>query len=225
MLPKVPLYKEIPSCLLTTHLSLHYFTKLPKDVTVMQTADRQRWEPGLVHEQMHRLKKQHSFQRLSFQGVVVLGHLGAASDHGLVETMLTLHWSLVTLMCVHRHKDGVCKSGPGNRGRSACGPTHVARLEFPRETRLILRCAGKAGNPFHPGLLGEGLGCGFLQTVKDDSNENSLSSKGEHCMDTGEPCEERKEVGVCEWVLTDLDLCLVSPRPVCISCICLVLCD
>ena len=33
---------------------------------------------------------------------------------------------------------------------------------------------------------------------------------------TGEPCEERKEVGVCEWVLTDLDLCLVSPRPVCL---------
>ena len=28
------------------------------------------------------------------------------------------------------------KSGPGNRGRSACGPTHVARLEFPRETGL-----------------------------------------------------------------------------------------
>ena len=26
-------------------------------------------------------------------------------------------------------------------------PTHVARLEFPRETGLILRCAGKAGNP------------------------------------------------------------------------------
>ena len=24
----------------------------------------------------------------------------------------------------------------------------VARLEFPRETGLILRCAGKAGNPF-----------------------------------------------------------------------------
>ena len=33
-------------------------------------------------------------------------------------------------------------------GRSACGPTHVARLEFPRETDLILRCAPKAGNPF-----------------------------------------------------------------------------
>ena len=29
------------------------------------------------------------------------------------------------------------KSGPGNRGRSACGPTHVARLEFPRETGLM----------------------------------------------------------------------------------------
>ena len=40
------------------------------------------------------------------------------------------------------------KSGPGNRGRSACGTTHVARLEFPHETDLILRCAGKAGNPF-----------------------------------------------------------------------------
>ena len=42
---------------------------------------------------------------------------------------------------------GRLKSGPGNRGRSACGPTHVARLEFPRETGLILRCARKTGNP------------------------------------------------------------------------------
>ena len=40
------------------------------------------------------------------------------------------------------------QSGPGNRGRSACGTTNVASLEFPRETRLILRRAGKAGNPF-----------------------------------------------------------------------------
>ena len=40
------------------------------------------------------------------------------------------------------------KSGPGNRGRSACGTTHVAHLEFPRETGLILRCAGKVRNPF-----------------------------------------------------------------------------
>ena len=41
------------------------------------------------------------------------------------------------------------KSQLGNWGRSACGTTHVAVLEFPRETGLILRCAGKAGKPFH----------------------------------------------------------------------------
>ena len=40
------------------------------------------------------------------------------------------------------------KGGPGNRGRLACGPTHVARLEFPRETGLILRCAAKVMKPF-----------------------------------------------------------------------------
>ena len=40
------------------------------------------------------------------------------------------------------------KSGPGNRGHLACGTTHVARLEFPCETGLILRCTGKTGNPF-----------------------------------------------------------------------------
>ena len=41
------------------------------------------------------------------------------------------------------------KSGPGNRSRLACGTTHVAHLEFPRETSFILRCAEKAGNTFH----------------------------------------------------------------------------
>ena len=40
------------------------------------------------------------------------------------------------------------KSRPGNRGRSACGTTHVASLEFPRETGLILKCTGKVRNPF-----------------------------------------------------------------------------
>ena len=50
------------------------------------------------------------------------------------------------------------KSGPGNRGRSECGPTHVAPLEFPRETGLILRCAGKAGNPFQT-TQGNRLSC------------------------------------------------------------------
>ena len=50
------------------------------------------------------------------------------------------------------------KSGPGNRGRSACGTTHVARLEFPRESGLILRCARKAGNPFQT-TQGNRLSC------------------------------------------------------------------
>ena len=50
------------------------------------------------------------------------------------------------------------KSGPGNRGCSACGTTHVARLEFPREAGLILRCAWKAGNPFQT-TQGNRLSC------------------------------------------------------------------
>ena len=50
------------------------------------------------------------------------------------------------------------KSGPGNQGRSACGTTHVAPLEFPRETGLIPRCAGKSGNPFHT-TQGNRLSC------------------------------------------------------------------
>ena len=50
------------------------------------------------------------------------------------------------------------KSGPGNQGRSACGTTHVARLEFPREASLILRCAWKAGNPFQT-TQGNRLSC------------------------------------------------------------------
>ena len=48
---------------------------------------------------------------------------------------------------VSGHRD-LFKIGPGNRGLSACGTTHVASLEFPRETSLILRCARKIGNPF-----------------------------------------------------------------------------
>ena len=44
----------------------------------------------------------------------------------------------------------------GEAGTS--GPTHVARLEFPRETGLILRCAGKAGNPFQT-TQGNRLSC------------------------------------------------------------------
>ena len=37
---------------------------------------------------------------------------------------------------------------PGNRGRSACGPTHVARLEFPRDPIFFLKVA--RGNLTHP---------------------------------------------------------------------------
>ena len=39
------------------------------------------------------------------------------------------------------------KSGPGNRGLPNVAPPTRLRLEFPRETGLILRCAGKVGNP------------------------------------------------------------------------------
>ena len=41
------------------------------------------------------------------------------------------------------------KSGLGNRGLSACGTTRELRLEFPRETSLILKCLVKVGNPLH----------------------------------------------------------------------------
>ena len=40
------------------------------------------------------------------------------------------------------------KSGVKNRSRSTRGTSHVANLEFPPETGLILRCSRKAGNPF-----------------------------------------------------------------------------
>ena len=38
------------------------------------------------------------------------------------------------------------KSGLGNRGLSACGTTRKLRLEFLRETGLILKCPMKVGN-------------------------------------------------------------------------------
>ena len=55
------------------------------------------------------------------------------------------HWDLI-------------KSEPGNRGLLACVTIHVAHLEFPRETGLILRCTGKAGNPFQT-TQGNRLSC------------------------------------------------------------------
>ena len=50
------------------------------------------------------------------------------------------------------------QSGPGDPGRSTCGTTHGARLGFPRETGLLLRCAGKPGNPFQT-TQGNRLSC------------------------------------------------------------------
>ena len=69
--------------------------------------------------------------------------------HGLqrqASLPFTISWSLLRLMSVEsvmlsKHLILCCfeegsgprvllKSGPGNRGRSACSPTHVARLEF-----------------------------------------------------------------------------------------------
>ena len=54
------------------------------------------------------------------------------------------------------------KSGLGIRGRSAFGTTHVASLEFPRLTGVILRCAGKAGNPFQT-KQGNRLSCPYQE--------------------------------------------------------------
>ena len=48
--------------------------------------------------------------------------------------------------------------GPGNQGRSTWGTSHGACLEFPREAGLILRGAGKAGNPFQT-TQGNQLSC------------------------------------------------------------------
>ena len=50
------------------------------------------------------------------------------------------------------------KRGSGNRGRSACGTTHVSHFKCPCETGLLLWCAGKAGNPFQT-TQGNRLSC------------------------------------------------------------------
>ena len=65
---------------------------------------------------------------------------------------------------------------------------HVARLEFPRETGLILRCAGKAGNPFQTtqgnrwrrlvlleevGLHGGGAGAGEVALTWETNHEDT----------------------------------------------------
>ena len=47
---------------------------------------------------------------------------------------------------VSRHRV-LIKSVPGNHSLLACGTTRELRLEFPRETGLILKCPVKVGNP------------------------------------------------------------------------------
>ena len=75
-------------------------------------------------------------------------------------------WQCPFVLCLHpqgclrrgvRHRV-LLKSGSGNRGRSACGTTHVAHFKCPCETGLLLRCAGKAGNPFQT-TQGNRLSC------------------------------------------------------------------
>ena len=62
---------------------------------------------------------------------------------------------------------------------------HEFDLEFPRETGLILRCAGKAGNPFQTtqGCIGEGNGnplqCSCLENPRD-GGACGLPSMGSH---------------------------------------------
>ena len=75
-------------------------------------------------------------------------------------------WQCPFLLCLHpqgflrrgvRHRV-LLKSGPGNRAGSACGTTHVAHFECPRETGLLLMCTGKSGNPFQT-TRGNRLSC------------------------------------------------------------------
>ena len=75
------------------------------------------------------------------------------------------------------------KSGPGYRGPSAFGTTHVCCLEFPHETGLILRCAGKAGNPFQR-KQGNRLSCRY-QEGRSGSDEVLLGTSVFPSSETG----------------------------------------
>ena len=62
---------------------------------------------------------------------------------------------------VSRHRV-LIKSGPQNRGCSASATSHMAILEFPPETGLILRCTRKDGNPFQR-KQGNRLSCRYQE--------------------------------------------------------------
>ena len=77
------------------------------------------------------------------------------------------------------------RGGPGNRGRSACGTTHVAPLEFPRETGLILRCT-RLPRPWDSPGKNTGVGCHFLpQCIKVKSESEVAQS----CLTLRDPMD------------------------------------
>ena len=82
------------------------------------------------------------------------------------------------------------KGGPGNRGRSACRTTHVAHLEFLRETGLMLRCAGKAGNPFQT-MRGNRLSCRDQEGRRGAGGEGDNKARRHHRLN-GHKFEERR---------------------------------
>ena len=57
------------------------------------------------------------------------------------------------------------QTGPGDLGRSACGTSQGGSLEFPCQTGLILRCAGKAGNTFQS-KQGYRLSCSHQEGIR-----------------------------------------------------------
>ena len=90
-----------------------------------------------------------------------------SSSSGVTSHLLSCMWNLRVfpddargcqcpfVLCLHPQgclRRGVrawvlVKRGPENRGLLACGTTRELRLEFPRETGLILKCPVKVGNP------------------------------------------------------------------------------
>ena len=64
------------------------------------------------------------------------------------------------------------KSGPGYRGRSAFGTTHVGCLEFPHETGLTLECEVKwalGSITMNKASGGDGIPVELFQILKDDA--------------------------------------------------------
>ena len=79
-------------------------------------------------------------------------------------------------------------------------PTHVARLEFPRETGLILRCAGKAGNPFQT-TQGNRLSCRVkVKSESEVAQSCPTLSNPMECSLPGSSVHGICQARVLEWV-------------------------